>query len=268
MLSLEALRRAFPGVPAGELERALGEGGGGVTRAATLLSARLGVAAVEGALSTQRVAAAAGGVVVGGGGARAAATARAIARAMERVETGTGLSSLYAAARGEAEALAKARNEAFDKAARAHAARDTAAAARFSAQGRALDERMQAEHRAAAARIFSARNAGGAPLEVPLGGAEGVARAHVLDLHGLHAHEAGAVVEAALEGWRAALGGGGGGGARWAALLTGARNHSHGLGKGGGSLHEGLADHLRGLGEAVHEPSFSGGIRGVLVVEV
>jgi len=55
---------------------------------------------------------------------------------------------------------------------------------------------------------------------------------------------------------------------RWAALLTGARNHSHALGKGGGSLHEGLAEHLRGLrGVACHEPSFAGGIRGVLVIE-
>ncbi len=264
-LALDALHRAFPGVPSGALAAALGEAGGSVPRAAALVGARSGVAAVEGALGTQRVAAAAPPAAGGGpgGGPRAAAAARAIARAVERVPTGAGLASLYAAARGEAEALAKVRNEAFDRAAHAHHAGDAAGAARFSAQGRVLDERMVREHRAAAAKIFAARNDGAAPpLEVPLGGGA-VLAAHVLDLHGLHASEAAGFVGAALEGWRASRSS-----VRWAALLTGERSHSQALGKGGGSLHEGLAQHLRGMGgTSVHEPTFAGGLRGVLVVE-
>ena len=85
--------------------------------------------------------------------------------------------------------------------------------------------------------------------------ADVMARVRVWDLHGLHAAEAAALVEEALEGCR--------GDCAYVALLTGARNHSAALGRGGGSLHGGLQPHLAGLGWRTYEPR-----AGVLVVQV
>lgn len=104
--------------------------------------------------------------------------------ATPRVETGAAVAAAYAAARQEASDLSRARNTAFEQATLAYRAGDKALAKELGARGRALDTRMRAAHAAAAAEI---RGRGG-----------GAEDACVLDLHGLHAAEAAAAVEAAL----------------------------------------------------------------------
>ena len=272
-LALDALARAFPGVPPAELRHCLGAAGGLVSRACALVTARNpGAVALEGALQPVRLARAAAappapGGGGGGGGAPAAAphtargeaTARAIASALPIVATGCSLARLYAACRGEAEALARARNEAFERSSRAFASGQLAQARSFGAQGQALDRRMRAAHAGAAARIFEQRNEGSGGSSSALSvqvGADAQVRVQLWDLHGLHAAEAAPLVE---EGLLAAAGGSG----EWVALLTGARNHSASLGRGGGSLNDGLLQHLRGQGWRVYLP-----MAGVLCVQL
>jgi hypothetical protein len=242
-LSLEALVRAYPGIPSSELEHCLAEANGSVEAASALVSSRNAMGPVEGALRAPRIGgslsamgssrAGGGRAGIGGMGTPAgAARAREIAAGISRVETGEALASVYAGAREAATALARARNDAFDRATRAYLSSDGATAARFAAQGRALDARMHAEHASAAERIFQERNTHGAA-------AQGGAR--VYDLHGLHPHEATSVVDSLLASAAAAASYSD---AVWVALLSGARNHSHARGKGGGSLHDALVQHL------------------------
>lgn len=175
------------------------------------------------------------------------------------MDTGVALARLFGECRMEAEAQARARNEAFERAKRAYLSRDAGGAKSFSAQGRELDVRMKAAHKDAAARIFTQRGGGSKGLvEVPLPGGE-VLRVMCWDLHGLFAGEAAPLVEESLERVR----GGEGGGVKWVALLTGARNHSTSLGKGGGSLSQGVEDSLVALGYVVVCPT-----PGVLVVKL
>jgi hypothetical protein len=267
-LALEALARAYPGIPPAELRQCLGASQGLLSRACQLVAERNpGAVAVEGALHPVRLVRAAPSSSSGGGSAHTArgeATARAIAGALDIVETGCSLARLYAACRGEAEALARSRNEAFERSSRAYASSQLAQARAYSAQGQALDRRMRAAHAAAAARIFEQRNEGGGGglVEVRVG-AEAQVRVRVWDLHGLHAAEAAPLVE---EGLARASGGSSSGSSasssssssgsscEWVALLTGARSHSSSLGKGGGSLNAGLLEHLRSQGWRVYEP--------------
>jgi hypothetical protein len=272
-LALDALARAFPGVPQAELRRCLGDAGGLVSRACALVAERTpGAVPVEGALQPVRLAAPAAAAAAAAPGAplpahtaRGEATARAIASALPIVATGCSLARLYAACRGEAEALARARNEAFERASRAFAASQLAQARAYSSQGQALDRRMRAAHAAAAARIFEQRNegggggGGGGALDVQVGAGAQV-RVQLWDLHGLHAAEAAPLVE---EGLAAAAAAGGSGSGEWVALLTGARNHSASLGRGGGSLNDGLLQHLRSQGWRVYLP-----MAGVLCVQL
>ena len=115
------------------------------------------------------------------GGTRGALASAADA---PRVETGAAVAAAYATARQEASDLSRARNTAFEQATLAYRAGDKALAKELGARGRELDARMRAAHAAAAAEIQGCR-----------GGAEDTC---VLDLHGLHAAEATAAVEAAL----------------------------------------------------------------------
>ena len=267
-LAQEALQRAFPGVPADELRHCLASSQGLLAQACALVSARNpGVHPLPGALGPVRVQApapSAGSAGGAGGAGRAEAIARAIAGALAQVETGCSLARLYAACRGEAEALARSRNEAFERSSRAFAANQLAQARAYSSQGQALDRRMRAAHAAAAAQIFGARNSApggegssssGAALDVAVS-AHTVVRVRVWDLHGLHAAEAAPLVEECLLACRGEAG-------SWVALLTGARNHSSSLGKGGGSLNAGLLEHLRAEGWRVFEP-----MAGVLCVQI
>ncbi len=262
-LALAALVRAFPGVPEEELRHCLGAASGHLTQACALLRSRNpGVAPLEGALAPVRVAAAGGSSAAAPSAAAAAAagdaTARALAAALSIVPTGASLARLYSACRREAEALARARNEAFERSSKAFAANHLAQARSYSAQGQALDAQMRAAHRAAAAQIFAARNEGssssaGGAVDVQVGPGA-MARVRVWDLHGLHAAEAAPLVEEGLEGVP---------NGEWVALLTGARNHSSSLGKGGGNLGAALKAHLLALGWRVHDP-----MPGVLCVHV
>lgn len=259
-LSLEALVRAYPGIPRSELEHCLAEASGRVEAASALVSLRNATGPVEGALRAPRMGGASsatstrtggGRVGIGGVGTPAgAARAREIACGIARVETGGALSSVYSVAREAATVLARARNDAFDRATRAYLAQDGATAARFAAQGRALDARMHAEHATAAERIFQERNHGA----VNQGGAR------VYDLHGLHPNEATAVVDSLLASAAATASYAD---AVWVALLSGARNHSHGRGVGGGSLHDALVQHLEWGAVEAYEAA-----PGVIVVAV
>jgi hypothetical protein len=276
-LALDALARAFPGVPPAELRQCLGASQGLLSRACALVAQRNpGATPVEGALHPVRLLRAAPGSSGSSGApsgsaphtARGEATARAIAGALDIVETGVSLARLYAACRGQAEALARSRNEAFERSSRAFASNQLAQARAYSAQGQALDRRMREAHAAAAARIFEQRNGGSGGRGGGGGGGGGLVdvrvsaelqvRVRVWDLHGLHAAEAAPLVEEGLE-----KAGGGGSGGEWVALLTGARNHSSSLGRGGGSLNAGLLEHLRGQGWRVYEP-----MAGVLCVQL
>lgn len=182
--------------------------------------------------------------------------AAAIARALPWVTTGAAVATLYAACRAEPSALAKARNTAFERATTAYTRGDVAVAARMSRQGRALDDRMRQAHRAAAASIFTARNAGGGALPPPApltallpDGTRQEVRVAMLDLHGLHPQEAAAVVTAALQVAP---------GDTWVALLVGTRHHSHALGKGGGSLAAAVGDTLDALAAEWYTASAGG----------
>jgi hypothetical protein len=270
-LALDALARAYPGLPAAELATCLQAAQGLVSRAQDLITQRNpGVRAAEGAFGPIRVATASStGAAPAPAVERGEAIARAIAGAVARVATGCSLSKLYASCRAEAEALARARNEAFERASRAFAAGAAANARAFSAQGQALDRRMRQAHKAAAAKIFEERNkgesssggggggGGGGLREVQVGGVEGsVVQVRLWDLHGLHAAEAVPLVEEGLLGGACKEG-------EWVCLLTGARNHSSSLGRGGGSLNDPLVEHLRCEGWRVFMP-----IPGCVCVQV
>lgn len=265
-LALEVLARAFPFAATAELARAHSDAGGRIAEAAALIEARLAISPIPGALRAGATLAPRAmprtrqGQGAGGGTSAGSAIARAIAAALDRVATGGAIASVYAAARGDAEGLARARNDAFNRATQAFLARDGASAARFSAQGRALDARMHIAQAEAATAIFEARNAGG-----PGGGGEsylhvgrGVeVRTRAIDLHGLHPEEAIHMASASLvAAARAAVSD-----AVWVAFLTGARSHSAALGRGGGSVHAAVAAHVREEGWETYEPSV-----GVLVV--
>jgi hypothetical protein len=259
-LAVEILARAFPGVATAELARAHADAGGRVADASALIQARLSISPLPGALRAGATRAAAPARLSSATACTpaGAAIARAIAASLERVGTGEAMASLYLSARGEAAALARARNDAFDRASRAFLSKDAAAAGRFSAQGRSLDARMHAAQAEAAARIYASRNAAGRDA-VQLDVGRGVqVDVRSLDLHGLHPQEASALVGAALSGGAA-----GRADAVWLACITGARSHSAALGKGGGSVHAAVVRAAQEAGFAVYEPS-----AGVAVVKV
>ena len=259
-LAMDALTRAFPGVPDNEVLFCLETSGGRRGDAATLLSARNALSPVPGVLDSAITIAAVPSASATGsprsgarGSAAGAALARAIARNMERVTTGSSVAALYAAARGEAEGLARARNDAFYRASVAFRSGDGRAAAQWSGTGREIEARMQAAQTAAAARIFSERNddGGGSVMELTMGGGAAPVSVNVLDLHGLHPQEG---IDFATEALAASRGIRGG--PRWTVFLSGARGHSASRGKGGGSLHGALLAHLQSAAGVVevHEP--------------
>lgn len=159
--------------------------------------------------------------------------------------------------------MARARNAAFERAARAFVGGQKALAVGLSKQAQALDVEMKVAHKAAAAAIFGARNSAsavvvdasdaGGPRDLPV---------TFLDLHGLHPREAVDLVGALLD-QRA------GGGGSWVALLTGSRSHSKRLGKGGGSVHAAVAEALAEAGVTeLHEPAVASDIGGVIVARI
>ena len=260
-LGMDSLRNAFPGIPDSTISQCLTEAAGVTSAASLLLSQLCSVRPLEGALGPVRLAKplrhSSPESVTDTLSASFLASAKVLARGLERVETGAGLAKLYAEVRREAEALARARNEAFERAKRAYLSNDSAGARRFSAQGRELDVRMQAAHRAAAEKIFKERGERGV-VEVPTGVGGVPMRAYVLDLHGLHLVEAGALVIESLSKIKALVKS-----VEFAALLTGARHHSASLGRGGGAIGLGLADTLAEMGYRCCQPT-----EGVLVVKV
>ncbi|KAJ3107027.1 hypothetical protein HDU97_004996 [Phlyctochytrium planicorne] len=109
------------------------------------------------------------------------------------MSTGSTVDALYTKVRKDAAAAAVERNKLFQRATEAYLAGNKAAAKRFSLQAHEVNEVMEELHREASERIFEARN-----------GKLGVARAasedeRVVDLHGLHGHEAMHYVSTALE---------------------------------------------------------------------
>jgi hypothetical protein len=276
-LILQALHEAFPMSSSATIEACFVEAGGGLDRAASLVAARDGVPPQPGALRPRRIAAPANtsssaspsqspysAASAPPRDREAEAFARVVAASVARVSTGDAVARVYEEARGEATALARARNAAFDRATRAYLAGTGAEAARFSRQGRDLDAKMRRAHAQAARAIFAARNdaaGGGGGGGVTVDGGPGFGRitVPVFDLHGLHPSEAADVAEEAV-----AVGGGGAGGGGWVALLAGARQHSKKLGKGGGSLTDAVRERLDGMGAEVYEGGAGGG--GVLVV--
>lgn len=277
-LALQALHSAFPVVSRSILEESYLQSQGRATLAAGLVSSQTGLQPEPGALSAQcipapRSSASASSSAAGSGtaGARgkyaydrrdrgAEQIARTIASAVAQVPTGAALSVLYEDKRRAAEALARHRNSAFDRATRAYLSGNGAEAARFSKVGRELDEQMRREHARAAMEIFNARNktaaagggiggggrssagaaaggtaaGGGLRVDVPSQGIRGM-EVPVLDLHGLHPTEAADVAESALSSFSSRAGAASG---RWVAFLTGMRHHSQvgTRGKGGSAL--------------------------------
>jgi hypothetical protein len=138
---------------------------------------------------------------------------------VEWVDTGAGIDRTYKALRAEAEAHARARNAAFDRAANAYRAGNKAEAARFGAQGQEEDAAMKKAQGGAANYIFSLRNP---PAMRKRYAEHGV---YMLDLHGLHKGEGIARVEAAMQ----AVAGGEAcpsGAWVWLAIITGTGHHS------------------------------------------
>ena len=255
-LATKILGNAFPSLTQREIADAYRDAGRDVLAAASIIRKTRGVDPVAGVLSLRAAPPPrAGGGAVGAPDSRArAAAATQIAASLERLSTGGSVASLYAAQREQAEALARTRNLAFDRATQAYISGDRKAAARFSRQGREADAGMRTAQLHAARAIFAARNSSSSSTSVgsalPLGGSATAfvdtdirssglpspAKVCVLDLHGLHPQEALDVVDAAAR--ELSDGGPGGhGSCVWLAAITGARGHSKRLGKGGGSVH-------------------------------
>lgn len=305
-LQLLELQRKFPSVSPAHAAVAWERAGGSSEGASMLLASHADFGALE--LAAARVwapVAAAPATVLGLpsklGTARrldyasgaAAAKARLIGSALAWAETGGAVATLYAAARREAEALAKARNLAYERATSAFKSGDGASASRFAAQGRTLDADMRRAHAAAAARIFAARNeshtgagANGAvaaakasaevwsgsgscvsllPPPLSLTFPAGRATVFAFDLHGLHPREAADIALSALD--EAASGGvcSEADDSRWCAFIVGTRHHSRKFGRGGGSL---VAELHTALDEAEAEYYDVGELGGVTVVRV
>jgi len=259
-LASSALTAAFPGVRAADLHSALVRAEGALSVAVAAVSREAGVepirAALIGRIRASASASSSSGASQSPEGRRRAAIARAISTSLPTVSTGGSLSSLYAVARGEAEALARARNVALGRATRAYLSGDGATAGAWSKQGRELDGRMREAQAAAASSIFAARNAGGSgpsstvlTVSSPSAGVHGL-RVPFVDLHGLHPSEAASTATALCRA--AAAGTNVCGDGAWLCLLTGARHHAAKLGRGGGSLHEAVREALEAAGWDTH----------------
>jgi hypothetical protein len=269
-LASQLLAQAFPVLSAAEIARFVAHSDGSTQRAADAIRATYGLSPLPGilggALTVKASAAAAGSTTHAGHAARCRAhesVARRIAESLAWVSTGHAVAALYDSTRGDASALARARNAAFDRATRAYLSGDGAAAAALSRQGRELDQKMREAHARAAADIFAQRNAtrtgssgsgcgrssgGGGDASVPGAGsivhvdvgAGARAVVRVLDLHGLHPGEAVAAAEAALEshapGAASSASNNSGHRVEWVALVAGARHHAKKMGRGGGSV--------------------------------
>lgn len=127
------------------------------------------------------------------------------------VDSGKSLASMYASLRAEARELALARNKMLQEATRAFLRGERAAARSLSESGQALNQQMHSKHAAAAEAIFRERN--------PRSRLE----QGQVDLHGLHAAEAEALLhDGLLERIKAELG------VRRVSIITGTGNHSVG----------------------------------------
>ncbi|KXZ47258.1 hypothetical protein GPECTOR_36g111 [Gonium pectorale] len=176
-----------------------------------------------------------GGGVAGGAGS-----------AVPWVPTGAAVAGQYAEERAEAGVLARARNTYFMQATMAYLNGNKALAKELGRKGRQANEAMKAAHAAAAARIFAQRNPAaqrgplqrqqrgrGAAAATGAGSSKAAAAGSArqaepeapeslfVDLHGLHAAEAVAVLEAQIAEARSA-------GYRYLRVCTGTGHHTKG----------------------------------------